>query len=122
MENSVKNELENSVFLDGDWCWDMHPFAVTKEKKRMVVENIVFMLNNFLRCSAYEHVVFCWVMHEQAIIGRVAAKNRHVELRNARSVPRVRRSGAEGENKQRRRKRTARAGRLCTKCGAPAAL
>lgn len=70
----LKNELENSVFLDGDWCWDMHPFAVTEEKKRMVVENIVFMLNNFLRCSAYEHVVFCWVMHEQAIIDELLQK------------------------------------------------
>lgn len=26
------------------------------------------MLNSFLGCSAYENVIFCWVMHQQAII------------------------------------------------------
>jgi len=64
----LKNKLDRSVFLDGDWCWDMHPFTVTEETKRMVMGNIAFLLGSFLNCSAYEHVVFCWVMHEQAII------------------------------------------------------
>jgi tRNA uridine 5-carbamoylmethylation protein Kti12 len=25
--------LPRNVFLDGDWCWDMHPFVVTDETK-----------------------------------------------------------------------------------------
>ena len=72
--NILKNELENSVFLDGDWCWDMHPFTVTEETKRMVMGNIAFLLNSFLRCSVYEHVVFCWVMHEQAIVDELLSR------------------------------------------------
>ena len=32
------------------------------------MDNIAHLLGNFLRCSAVDHVVFCWVMHEQAII------------------------------------------------------
>ena len=60
--------LERSVLLDGDWCWMMHPFNVTDETKAMVMDNIAHLLGNFLRCSAVDHVVFCWVMHEQAII------------------------------------------------------
>ena len=24
----LKEKLDRSVFLDGDWCWDMHPFTV----------------------------------------------------------------------------------------------
>lgn len=70
----LKDKLANSVYLDGDWCWDMHPFSVTEETKRMVMENIAFLLNNFLRCSAYEHIVFCWVMHEQAIIDELLSR------------------------------------------------
>lgn len=27
----LKSKLNNSVFLDGDWCWDAHPFRVTEE-------------------------------------------------------------------------------------------
>jgi len=57
-----------SVFLDGDWCWDMEPFQVTAETKAMVQENIAFLLGQFLRCSAYETVIFCWVMHRQEIL------------------------------------------------------
>ena len=59
----LRDKLDRSVFLDGDWCWDMHPFQVTEETKKMVMENISFLLNSFLRCSAYDHVVFstiCW--------------------------------------------------------------
>ena len=49
--------LDRSVFLDGDWCWDAHPFQVTEETREMVLENISFLLNSFLRCSAYDHVI-----------------------------------------------------------------
>ncbi|BAE84578.1 AAA family ATPase [Desulfitobacterium hafniense] len=64
----MKDKLNNSVFLDGDWCWDMHPFRISDETKLMVMENIGFLLNNFIRCSVFENIVFCWVMHEQAIL------------------------------------------------------
>lgn len=64
----LKTDLPNSVFLDGDWCWDAHPFQVTPETKEMVIKNICFLLNSFLQCSAYENIIFCWVLHEQAII------------------------------------------------------
>lgn len=70
----IKNKLNNSVFLDGDWCWDMHPFQVTDETKQMVLENICFLLNNFIKCSAYENIVFCWVMHEQTIIDNIVSR------------------------------------------------
>lgn len=64
----LKRRLPNSVLLDGDWCWDADPFQVTEETKRMVMDNICHLLNNFLRCSAYETVLFCWVMDRQEII------------------------------------------------------
>lgn len=44
-----------------------HPFQVTDETKRMVLENISFVLGQFLRCSAYETVLFCWVMQQDSI-------------------------------------------------------
>ena len=65
--------LPKNVFLDGDWCWDMKPFTVTEETKEMVQQNIAFMLNNFLRCSEYENIIFCWVMHMQPIIDTILA-------------------------------------------------
>lgn len=60
--------LPNNVFLDGDWCWEMLPFVVTDETKAMVVDNITHLLNNFIKCSEYKNIIFCWVMHEQSIM------------------------------------------------------
>lgn len=70
----LKSLCPPSVFLDGDWCWDMEPFQVTPETTRMVQENISFLLGQFLRCSAYETVIFCWVMHQQAIVDQVLSR------------------------------------------------
>lgn len=70
----LKKKLDQSVFLDGDWCWDMHPFQVTLETKKMVLENISFLLNNFIHCTAYENIIFCWVMHEQAILDDILSR------------------------------------------------
>ena len=70
----LKQDLPNSVFLDGDWCWDANPFQVTDETKAMVTNNICYLLNNFLKCSAYDNIIFCWVMHEQSIIDSILEK------------------------------------------------
>ena len=67
----LKKELHNSIFLDGDWCWDANPFQVTEETKTMVLDNICYLLNNYIHCSAYENIIFCWVMHEQSIIDSI---------------------------------------------------
>lgn len=69
----MKEKLNNSVFLDGDWCWDAHPFQVTTETKQMVLQNICFLLNQFIHCSAYQNIIFCWVLHEQNIIDTILA-------------------------------------------------
>lgn len=70
----LKAVLNNSVFLDGDWCWDMHPFQVNDETKKMVTGNICFLLNNFIRCSVYENIIFCWVMDRQEIIDSIVSR------------------------------------------------
>ena len=70
----LRDMLTGCAFLDGDWCWDMHPFQVTDETKEMVMQNICFLLNSFLHCSAFEHIIFCWVMHEQAILDELLSR------------------------------------------------
>ena len=79
----LKKLLPPCAFLDGDWCWDMEPFQVTEETKAMVQENIAFLLGQFLRCPAYETVIFCWVMHQEAIIQELLSRleTRGVQVR-----------------------------------------
>jgi broad-specificity NMP kinase len=66
--------LPRNVFLDGDWCWDMRPFVVTGETKKMVESNITHLLNSFLGCSEFDNVIFCWVLHQQKILDDLIAR------------------------------------------------
>jgi len=74
VSRELKNRLSKSVFLDGDWCWDMNPFVVNNETKTMVMDNICYLLNNFIHCSEYENIIFCWVLHEQEIIDSILSR------------------------------------------------
>ena len=66
--------LSPSVFLDGDWCWNMSPFVVNDETRTMVLGNIAYLLNSFLHCSVYRYIIFCWVMHETSIVDDVLGR------------------------------------------------
>ena len=71
---ALRDLLPDCAFLDGDWCWDMHPFRVTEVTKRVVLDNICHALNNFLTCGAFESIVFCWVMHRREILDGILAR------------------------------------------------
>lgn len=77
-KSTVAGELQKilprNVFLDGDWCWMAQPFIVNDETKEMVMENIIFLLAQFLRCSAYDNIIFCWVMDHQEIIDELLGR------------------------------------------------
>ena len=79
----LRNSLDKCAFLDGDWCWSMHPFVVNEETKALVEDNICHILNGFLRCTAFDSVVFCWVMHDQSILDGLLKR---LNLRDVRVV------------------------------------
>lgn len=74
ISKELQKLLPNCIFLDGDWCWDMSPFIVTDETKKMVLDNISHLLNNFISCSEYKNIIFCWVMHEESIFDDVLSR------------------------------------------------
>ncbi len=72
--NQLNQDLDHSVFLDGDWCWNMNPFVVNQDTKNMVLDNITHCLNNFIHTPGIENIIFCWVMHKQDIIDKIIQK------------------------------------------------
>lgn len=70
----LKQNLNNCVFLDGDNCWETSPLLNTEETMAMALDNICYLLNSFIKCTAYENIVFCWVMHDQNIIDSLLKK------------------------------------------------
>lgn len=69
----LMQKLQPSVFLDGDWCWDMNPFVVNEENKAMVLDNITHLLKAYLNNSGFEYVIFCWVIHQEEIFNQILA-------------------------------------------------
>ena len=59
--------------LDGDWCWQMHPWVINDENKSMVIGNIQHLLQAYIDNTGFVTVIFCWVMHEQQIIDDICA-------------------------------------------------
>lgn len=72
--SELAGRLQPSVYLDGDWCWNMKPFSVTEETRAMVMDNICALLGRFLTCPEVEYVIFGWVMHQQEIIDSICAR------------------------------------------------
>lgn len=64
---SLYKSLDKSVWLDADWCWMMNPFTVTEENKKMVQDNIIHLLRNFIKNSSFDYVIFNWVIHKEFI-------------------------------------------------------
>ncbi|WP_238918357.1 AAA family ATPase [Clostridium sp. YIM B02555] len=67
----LNKKLKNSVWLDGDWCWMINPFKVNEENKEMVIDNITYLLKNFLKNSTIEYVIFNWVIHIEEIFEEI---------------------------------------------------
>ena len=51
----------NSAYLDGDWCWCVHPFSVRDPRLRRGDRNMSFILNNYLE-SGFDYVFFTSVV------------------------------------------------------------
>lgn len=67
-------KMERSVWLDGDWCWMINPFRVTEENKKMVEENIIFLLSNYIKNSSVETIIFNWVIPHDKLMNRTIQK------------------------------------------------
>ena len=59
--------FDNSAYLDGDWCWCVHPFSVADSRLRNGDRSMSFILSNYLD-SGFEYVFFTSVVLTDARI------------------------------------------------------
>ncbi len=52
---------DNSAYLDGDWCWCVHPFSVADPRLRNGDRSMSFVLSNYLN-SGFAYVFFTSVV------------------------------------------------------------
>ncbi len=58
---------DNSAYLDGDWCWCVHPFSVADSRLRSGDRSMSFVLSNYLD-SGFAYVFFTSVVLTDPII------------------------------------------------------
>ena len=58
---------DNSAYLDGDWCWCVHPFSVADSRLRNGDKSMSFVLSNYLD-SGFEYVFFTSVVRTDPMI------------------------------------------------------
>ena len=74
--------FDNSAYLDGDWCWCVHPFSVSDPRLRNGDKRMSFVLSNYLD-SDFEYVIFTSVVLTDArirneILSGITAKDYRV--------------------------------------------
>lgn len=74
VSRNLYKKLDNCFFLEGDDLWRMNPFTVNDENKKMVIENITFMLNSFIRNSSSKYILFNWVIQTDEIMKSILDK------------------------------------------------
>lgn len=71
ISKKLYESLENSFWLDGDNCCMIHPFDISDENKRMVEDNIIYILNNFIKNSYSKYIVFNWVIPTDEVMNDI---------------------------------------------------
>ena len=74
VSKELYKSLEDSFWLDGDNCWMMHPFKVSEENKAMVLDNITYVLNNFIKNSSAKYIILNWVIPTDKIMNTILEK------------------------------------------------
>ena len=74
VSKALYKQLDNSFWLDGDNCWMMNPFEVTSENKYMVIDNITYLINNFIKNSKSKYIILNWVIHTYEIMDSILYK------------------------------------------------
>jgi hypothetical protein len=70
----LNKRLPNSVWLDGDWCMMMNPWTITEANKKVFLDNITYLLNNFLSNPTFEYVIFSWVIPREDMLNYLFKK------------------------------------------------
>ena len=70
----LQQKFDRCAYLDGDWCYRVHPFRVTKESKALILNNIAFLLDGYLKSPDVDLVLFTWVMNQREIRDAVLSK------------------------------------------------
>ena len=79
--------LSITIIFVSSVTWNGSESQHQSPSRKTLFDNFVFkicashLLNNFIHCSAYDNIIFCWVMHEQSIIDDILSRLDHKDCK-----------------------------------------
>ena len=65
---ALNKRMYGSAWLDGDWCMMMNPLDLTGENQKIFLDNVHFILHNYVSGEAFEYVIFSWVLPRDEMV------------------------------------------------------
>lgn len=72
LAKKIVNSIPNAVMLDGDWCFTQGlTWYFDEQTKKMAVDNIIYVLNNYLSNNNFDYIIFCWTLHRKDVVDTI---------------------------------------------------
>jgi len=65
---AVNREIDRSMFMDVDDLWNMEPFVVNDDNKKMVESNIISVIGHFMENPSIDVMIMAWVVHTKELV------------------------------------------------------
>ena len=70
----LHQKFDRCAYLDGALYYRVHPFRVTNASKALVLHNIAYLLDGYLKSPDVDLILFSWVMNQREIRDAVLSK------------------------------------------------
>lgn len=85
LAKKIVNSIPNAIMLDGDWCFTQGlTWYFDEQTKKMAIDNIIYLLNNYLDNDNFDYIIFSWTLHQQEIIDTILNNLNFDKIKNFR--------------------------------------
>lgn len=69
----LMKQMDHAALLDGAWCFNVDPVVINSTNQKMCLDNICFLLNNYIQNPNVENIIFDWILDDQSIIDAITS-------------------------------------------------
>lgn len=67
----LRDSLNATAYLDGEWCWNVHPM---RENQNAMLDNAANLLSTYLNEPEVENIIFDWSVYDEDIINALLTR------------------------------------------------
>lgn len=63
--------VEPSAYLDGEWCWCVHP---DHQNQTALLDNLANLLRTYLHADTVDNIILDWAVYDEAVIDSLLSR------------------------------------------------